>query len=177
MLKEYSYYKKLLGEKIGEGYSRAVYEHKNDSTKVIKVARKNINYYTNKQCNVDEFNNWKILQNTKYKQYICPLESISDTGRFLISYKAIKKNLSIDELKKIANIFFQVGLGDPVRGIDKNLNTIKKFNLDWGLVFDNIMFYENRPVMVDYHFPVLSKDTYKEIIIQQQEKYKKYLLT
>jgi hypothetical protein len=176
VLKEYSYFKKFLGKKIGEGYSRAVHEHINDSTKVIKVARKNLNYYRNRQCNVDEFNNWNVLKETEFKHYVCPLDSISDSGRFLIAHKAVKKELSLEEFKKIANKFFQSGIGDPVRGIDKNLNILTRMSLDWGLVFDNIMFINDNPVMVDYHYPVLHKDTYRNTLNDLQQKYKKYLL-
>lgn len=86
----------MLGEKIGEGMTRCVYEHPFDPLKVIKVEN-SAKYFQN----VIEWEFWNEWKNDKdVSRWLAPCHFISDSGTFLIMDKAenLPKNKTIKKL-------------------------------------------------------------------------------
>lgn len=86
----------LLGDVIGEGMSRTVYQHPTDESKVIKVEN-NAHHFQN----VKEWMIWNEFYHEKdVSHWLAPCHAISDSGTFLIMDKAIdlSPNKKIEKL-------------------------------------------------------------------------------
>ena len=76
-----------LGEYIGSGACRKVYNHPTDDTLVIKVLKKKW------PQNQREWDVWQMVKGTEYEQFFCPCVEISNDGKYLIQKKAKKSIL------------------------------------------------------------------------------------
>jgi len=78
------YMRFMIGEKIGWGMSRDVYDHPTDKTKVIKM-EDHVNHFQN----VMEWEIWQQFCHCKeIAKWLAPCHSISQNGTFLIMTKA-----------------------------------------------------------------------------------------
>jgi hypothetical protein len=68
-----------LGDKIGEGMSRTVYEYALDITKIVKIESR-AGFFQN----VIEWETWNNLRDTKHSKWLAPCRYISPSGTFLI---------------------------------------------------------------------------------------------
>lgn len=114
-----------LGDYLGEGFRRIVYEHKDDDSLVIKFL-KNLKDDHNKL----EYQNWLNWKDTDRGLWLVPCVAISKDGRFLIQ----KKVQITDKIPDNVPQWIQI-LGDWTFGGNKSKH--------WGL-------YEGRMVLVDY---------------------------
>lgn len=71
----------FMGDYLGKGYSRSVFEHKKDKKLVVKI---DIN---SKGSNFAEWETWKTVKGTKHEKWFAPCMSISDNGKILIQQK------------------------------------------------------------------------------------------
>lgn len=71
----------FLGDYIGSGISRIVFDYKLDKKLVIKI---DISAYN---ANVLEFNNWQSFKETKEAKWFAPVEQMSICGRILLQRK------------------------------------------------------------------------------------------
>ena len=74
----------LLGNIVGVGSNRVVYENLNDSNSVIKVQRPKTLKKNNTLSNVIEWNIWNRYKNTELEKIFCPCIDISDDGVYLL---------------------------------------------------------------------------------------------
>lgn len=75
----------MLGELIGEGMSRKVYQHPFDPTKVIKV-EDSVKYFQN----VREWEIWNDFKHApEVAKWLAPCHAISHSGTFLIMERAV----------------------------------------------------------------------------------------
>ncbi len=73
-----------LGEKIGQGSNRTVYENLDDCTTVIKVQRPKTVKKNWILHNKIEWTRWNQYRNTIYEKLLCPCVCISDDGVYLV---------------------------------------------------------------------------------------------
>lgn len=82
ILREFAYFN--LGNSLGSGISRHIFDHPSDPTKVIKIEHPN-NYYQN----VREWQIWQDFgSDPKIARWLAPCHSISYAGTFLVMEKA-----------------------------------------------------------------------------------------
>lgn len=90
-----------IGDIIGEGYSRVVYEWLPDPTLVLKVARDD-NMYKGIASNIAEFELWERVAFGSYyeeaKEWLAPVNMISKDGRCMLMAKT--ESLRASELPK-----------------------------------------------------------------------------
>ena len=135
----------LLGKQIGEGFSRTVYQHKEDPSLVIKRARKWINTgdYHGKRDNYTEHHVWKNAR--KNKKYLAPVTHLSKCHRYLV----MKKTTPLDK-KYDDNI--HPGAGHKFLDmVHKNFpsNMANHYTGD-DIHYGNVGKYKNRHVIHDY---------------------------
>ncbi len=75
---------KLLGKKIGKGFRRDVFEHKEDDSLVIKALLNKTDKH-----NINEIERWKNADE-ETKKYLAPCIEISEDGVYLIQKKGTK---------------------------------------------------------------------------------------
>lgn len=68
----------FLGEHLGEGCSRDVFEYAFDKKYVLKIEKGEFN------ANVAEFNVWQSVQYTKLSKWFAPIKLMSRCGRVLM---------------------------------------------------------------------------------------------
>lgn len=91
----------LCGKKIGSGVYRDVYEFKHDPENfVVKVEKKDGMF-----CNATEFRNWVNSYETPLREYLCPIEGITDDGRVMIMERVVFKSKFSDYPKKMPQLF------------------------------------------------------------------------
>lgn len=76
------FYVFMKGKLLGEGMTRAVYDHPSQSNLVIKVENSS-GYFQN----VLEWETWLKFKDTKVSKWLAPCHSISYSGTFLIMEK------------------------------------------------------------------------------------------
>lgn len=69
----------VLGKKLGEGAYRTVYELQYNPTKVCKVELRGDAF-----ANVEEFDVWSRLKDTKWAKFLAPIHSIDQFGAVMI---------------------------------------------------------------------------------------------
>lgn len=90
-----------LGDKLGEGAYRAVFEFDLIPNSVIKIT-------TATEVNVIEFNVWNQLKKTQYSKWFAPCLFISPCGHFLIQ-KRVRPIKDGDKLpKKLPAVFTDI---------------------------------------------------------------------
>jgi len=77
----------ILGDLLGYGISRYVFDYKPDDKYVIKIDLSNYN------ANVIEFNVWKDVEYTKHAKWFAPIKHMSPCGRILLQEKCIIENI------------------------------------------------------------------------------------
>ncbi|MBO6509170.1 MAG: hypothetical protein JJ979_11960 [Roseibium sp.] len=82
----------MLGEKLGEGAYREVYEFAPDKSLVVKFELA----ATLEFCNVNEWNIWQEVAGTKLEQWFAPCEWISFSGSVLLQKRT-------EPLKRLPN--------------------------------------------------------------------------
>jgi hypothetical protein len=118
----------VMGDKIGHGAYRTVYEFPLRKNTVIKVAA---DYETS---NLLEWAVWQAVKNTPYKKWFAPCMEISRCGHFLLQ-KRIKPIKAGDKLpKKIPAVF----------------NDIKKEN--WGWIGKQLVCHDYQSIDRAYDF-------------------------
>ncbi len=135
-----------LGDLLAKGVYREVYSHKKDDNLVIK---KQVN--SKQDCNKLEWELWKIIKNTKYKNSFCPCIDISKDNKFLVMRRAespidpyrnngLTSNKGLlEKLRKLDNPPIPSGMKDIFTS--GNPQNLKIWN--WGIL-------EGRKVIVDY---------------------------
>lgn len=73
----------LLGDKIGEGMSRAVYSMAFNPDLVVKLEDKSESFQ-----NIQEWEVWKWAQDSKWARWFAPCEAISPCGCVLVQRRA-----------------------------------------------------------------------------------------
>ena len=71
----------LLGEKIGQGCHRIVYEHETNKDWVVKIQN------SQEWSNIVEYEIWKTIMWTKYKKWFAECFYISRNGKAMIQQK------------------------------------------------------------------------------------------
>ncbi len=137
--------KACIGDLLTRGVRRYVYEHKHDSSLIIKkLVRTDI---INRDQNVVEWQIWNAVKDTKYADSFCPCVAISEDLTLLVmkradcvswsKYKNVGKLKPNKELKrKISSMEIPI-LPDTL--IDARPNQIN----NWGIL-------DGRRVVVDY---------------------------
>ncbi len=137
-----------VGNKIGEGFSREVYQWYPDDSLVLKVAIG----YRGIKSNIKEFDLWEnVISGSFYegvKLWLAPVEVISECGRFML-------------MKKTEPVRFE----DAPTVIPTWMTDIKLSNIGW---------YEGRIVSHDYAINLmvedaLSKSKHKAKIINKDK--------
>ncbi len=123
-----AYIKSVLGQEIGRGNHRIVYNHLNNIEVVIK---KNFKLYKGVNCNEVEFKVWKNIQSSKFEKFFCPVEDVTPCFSYLIMAKARPLTSSIKTL--------------PLQHLPKELQCDLHRRENWGILNSNI-------VVVDYGF-------------------------
>jgi hypothetical protein len=73
----------FAGKRLGSGYARTVYEHALDPTLVIKIETTAKSFQ-----NVQEYDTWQEVKDTRFSKWFAPCMSISSCGIILIQKKA-----------------------------------------------------------------------------------------
>lgn len=71
----------FCGKLLGDGISRQVYECTVDDTLIVKVE------YARTFQNVNEWNTWESVRDTKFAKYFAPVVAISQYGNILLMKK------------------------------------------------------------------------------------------
>ena len=71
----------LLGEKLGEGETRAVYDYAFDNNWVVKIAKKHPN------DNVIEFDIWHLIKNSSESKWFAECKWLSPSGHIMLQRK------------------------------------------------------------------------------------------
>ena len=74
----------IVGNKIGSGEYRNVYQLNSNSNYVLK---EEYNTFRGLFCNVQEWTMWRDSLDTPYRQFLAPCLDISPSGRFLVMEK------------------------------------------------------------------------------------------
>lgn len=126
-------------EKIDSGVTRDIYEitgdnlpknlskFKNRRDVIVKFARKDRYYYTNKA----EFNVWRKTRN---KDLFCPVYKLLNRGQFLVMKRADTKNVT----------------GKHVSEYIKKYNKKYVIDIKTDIKESNIGILNNKPVLIDY---------------------------
>lgn len=72
----------FIGDKIGSGMYRDVYECRPNSSLVVKVEKEHT------FCNVREWTTWSDLESSKWADWLAPCICISNNGKFLLQSRA-----------------------------------------------------------------------------------------
>jgi hypothetical protein len=113
-----------LGDLIGEGASRWVFDYNEDM--VLKVEKGDWG------ANVIEYDTWVAVQGTKWEKWFAPVVDISDNGRLLWQKKCQKV---YTQPKKLPDFLDDVKLSNlgwynnRIVVLDYSINTIIKFGL------------------------------------------------
>lgn len=83
----------ILGDFVGYGISRLVYDYRLDPKYVIKLDLSNHN------ANVLEHDVWRTVEHTKHAKWFAPVKDLSPCGRVLLQEKCKYEN--IDKFPKI----------------------------------------------------------------------------
>lgn len=118
----------LLGPKLGEGYSRAVYCHRHNPDLVVKIALPK-NLYNGVRSNMTEYQLWDSVcwrhdTGVWFKDWLAPVEDISEDGQILIMRRT--QPITKTQLPPVVPVW----LSDMQLG-------------NWGIL-------DGRPVMHDY---------------------------
>jgi hypothetical protein len=81
-------YKDMLGDIIGIGSNRIVYNHLHDKNVVIKVQRPKTIKSNNTLHNLIEWNRWNFYKDTEYEILLCPCLEISEDSVYLLQQYA-----------------------------------------------------------------------------------------
>lgn len=81
-------YNHLLGNILGIGGVRKVFENKEDPTTVIKVLKTKKEKRKVLTSNEIEWNLWNKYKGSEFEQFLCPCVAISDDKIFLVQKKA-----------------------------------------------------------------------------------------
>jgi len=114
-----------LGDYLGEGFRRLVYEHKDRPDVVIKFLKD-----LKDDHNRLEWENWERLKDTDKGKWLVPCESLSVDSRFLVQKKVVVLEQAPENIPEWIKI-----LGDWSFGGNKSKH--------WGE-------YEGRIVLIDY---------------------------
>lgn len=110
--------KEVLGEKIGKGFYREVYQYTGNTNWVIKVIRPN-----RKKClheNKTEYENWSNLREVSLiSKLLTPVVDMSTCGRFLLMEKT--EPLGTNDIEKLPKYA-------PVGYYDGHINQLSKLN-------------------------------------------------
>jgi len=88
----------FIGDRIGEGCSRSVYEYRIDPRFVVKIDR------TNLFNNVAEWDIWHSLKDGPYGKFLAPCLSISSCGRVMMQRRT--RPVKFDQLPSTIPNFF-----------------------------------------------------------------------
>ena len=89
----------FLGDFLGSGYSRYVFESNADSKSVIKID------HNSRGSNFMEWEVWNTVKDTKFAKWFAPCTYLSPDGKLLIQ-KKVKELISSDRLPKQLPSFF-----------------------------------------------------------------------
>lgn len=93
----------FIGDSIGHGCSRSVYEYRIDPRFVVKIDR------TNLFNNVAEWDIWHSLKDTEHGKFLAPCLSISSCGRVMLQRRT--RPVKFAQLpKEIPSFFFDTKL-------------------------------------------------------------------
>lgn len=91
------YGNEMIGDKIGEGVARQVYEWKLDKDLVIKIQKKGLSYCVGHQ-NIMEYMSWLAVKKNNFGKYFAPCIRISPCGGVLLQRRVEKSNTYPDVL-------------------------------------------------------------------------------
>lgn len=131
-------YEELLGELIGKGNYRDVYQHKIDKNLVIKKMRKGkVNQ------NETEWKVWSYFKNTQYESSFCPCHHLSEDKQYLVMSKALcyphHKVVHSSNNTTLLKIIDSL----PIPILPQNIHDIKNNPHNWGIL-------NGKKVIVDY---------------------------
>lgn len=72
----------VLGDCLGYGETRAIYEHALDKSLVVKVENGATNF-----CNISEWQIWQAVKDTEFAKWFAPVVSIGPAGSVLTMRK------------------------------------------------------------------------------------------
>ena len=93
----------VVGEQIGEGSFRAVYQHATNPDWVVKIQKPSDSFN-----NVTEYEIWCLVKDTDYKHWFAEVHWISDNGKVIIQQKVNKLKNKSQVPNKIPHFFTDV---------------------------------------------------------------------
>lgn len=78
------FWKMFIGEKIGTGASRTVYEYGINGDLVLKVEHETFSFH-----NIKEYDTWNEVKDSRHAKWFAPCKFISPRGQFLIQSRTI----------------------------------------------------------------------------------------
>ena len=108
----------FIGERIGKGSTREVYEHYSDPSLVIKIEDNAHSF-----CNVHEYQMWEDLEFTNTARFLAPIDFISPCGTVIIQKKTTP-----------------VGNRKLPKGLPKFFTDLKKEN--WGIYKNRVVCHD-----------------------------------
>jgi hypothetical protein len=126
-----------LGELIGHGHTRTVFNHPNMENVVIKTHRK-----MNTTANKVEYDIYcKLKDNNDFGKYLCPILAITDDYQYLYMKKAKllkRKNFTEEEFAK-----YELKKNELEEDLKKKYEKYFLRSVNYGIIDDNV-------VIIDY---------------------------
>jgi hypothetical protein len=110
--------KDIIGEKIGHGYYREVFQYALNPRLVVKRIRKRVDC---QHENITEYTNWRNLREiTTISDLLVPVEDISVCGRYLLMLKTSPiVNMQLSSLPKYVPVGYCDGKIDQLSRLNK----------------------------------------------------------